>query len=396
MGRKVYILTQGYPVMPGEDTFLAPEILGLSREFEVECVPLEIECKNQKWRFFKEAAALVKCPFQGRFLRQLGEDFKGGGFVKKVAYTLFVGYKGNLYADFLDRKIFRQGENAIVYSFWFNEICLGATSLKKKYPQLKIITRTHGYDLFDFRSPSGSQPFKGYMDRGLERVVFACDSAKSYYLKRYSLGESERYRTLYLGVPAQQKPPYNVGAGEELRIVSCSNAVGLKRIELIITALSLLCEVGISWSHFGGGEELERLEALAEKLLIAPNITYKFYGAVDNASYMEGLKKWGAQLFITASSTEGGVPVSIMEAQSLGLPVIATAVGGICEIVNSGNGTLLCENPTPEEIAAAIMEFYRLSPEEKQAKSQGAYSSWQEKFDSEKNSADFTKLLREL
>ena len=45
-------------------------------------------------------------------------------------------------------------------------------------------------------------------------------------------------------------------------------------------------------------------------------------------------------LFINTSSTEG-VPVSIMEAQSFGIPVIATDTGGVKEVVTEGTGSLL-------------------------------------------------------
>ena len=60
-------------------------------------------------------------------------------------------------------------------------------------------------------------------------------------------------------------------------------------------------------------------------------------------------------LFLNVSEYEG-VPVSVMEAQSFGIPVIATAVGGTPEIVNEENGFLLPENPSQDEIASAIYD----------------------------------------
>ena len=49
-------------------------------------------------------------------------------------------------------------------------------------------------------------------------------------------------------------------------------------------------------------------------------------------------------LFLTVSANEG-IPVSIMEAQSFGIPVIATDVGGISEIVNNVNGSYFLQIP---------------------------------------------------
>ena len=61
-------------------------------------------------------------------------------------------------------------------------------------------------------------------------------------------------------------------------------------------------------------------------------------------------------MFINVSSTEG-IPVSIMEAMSFGIPVIATAVGGTPEIVNNENGYLLSKDPSAKELAEVIQNF---------------------------------------
>jgi glycosyltransferase involved in cell wall biosynthesis len=58
-------------------------------------------------------------------------------------------------------------------------------------------------------------------------------------------------------------------------------------------------------------------------------------------------------LFINVSSSEG-VPVSIMEAMSFGIPVIATAVGGTPEIVSEKTGWLIEPGISRQELAAKI------------------------------------------
>jgi glycosyltransferase involved in cell wall biosynthesis len=57
--------------------------------------------------------------------------------------------------------------------------------------------------------------------------------------------------------------------------------------------------------------------------------------------------------FILLSDSEG-IPVSIMEALSYGIPVIATDTGGVSEIVTDTNGILLPSNPEIGKIASAI------------------------------------------
>ena len=101
----------------------------------------------------------------------------------------------------------------------------------------------------------------------------------------------------------------------------------------------------------------------------------------------------GAQLFITTSETEG-LPVSMMEAYAMGIPVIVTAVGGIPEMVQEGeNGYLLPNHPEGEEVAQAIQRYAALSREQKDGMSQRALASWQEHFDAAANAEKLMPLL---
>jgi colanic acid/amylovoran biosynthesis glycosyltransferase len=63
-------------------------------------------------------------------------------------------------------------------------------------------------------------------------------------------------------------------------------------------------------------------------------------GNVENSKILDFYSENYVDLFINFSEFEG-VPVSIMEAQSAGIPVLATKVGGTSEIVSSDNGFLV-------------------------------------------------------
>ena len=100
-------------------------------------------------------------------------------------------------------------------------------------------------------------------------------------------------------------------------------------------------------------------------------------------------------LLLNVSASEG-VPVSIMEAMSFGIPVIATAVGGTPEIVNNNNGYLLNENPSPDEIASKLLEYHYLPEEEKNNKRKAAYEMWKNNYNAEKNYLEFVKSILSL
>jgi len=90
----------------------------------------------------------------------------------------------------------------------------------------------------------------------------------------------------------------------------------------------------------GDGTELEAIRVGAP-----PNL--KITGMVDPVDYLAA-----ADVFISTSANEG-IPYSILEAQTAGLPVVAVASGAISEIITDGvNGFLTTSSV--EEIAERI------------------------------------------
>jgi glycosyltransferase involved in cell wall biosynthesis len=156
-------------------------------------------------------------------------------------------------------------------------------------------------------------------------------------------------------------------------------------------------EVVICWTHAGGGPLANQFAALAkEKLDGRGNITYRFLGAVSNDKVIRFYQENAVDLFITASQTEGGVPVSIMEAFSFGVPAIATRVGGIPEIADDKTGFLLPENPTEEEIADALCAFVQMSPDARSIMKQNARQKWNDNFCAQTNHEKFARMLLQL
>jgi glycosyltransferase involved in cell wall biosynthesis len=60
-----------------------------------------------------------------------------------------------------------------------------------------------------------------------------------------------------------------------------------------------------------------------------------------------------ADMFCFASRNEG-LPVALMEAYALGLPVVATRVGGLPDVVEDGGSGLLVDPEDPAALADAV------------------------------------------
>jgi len=97
---------------------------------------------------------------------------------------------------------------------------------------------------------------------------------------------------------------------------------------------------------------------------------------------------------MNVSVTEG-TPVAVMEAISCGIPVMATAVGGNPEIVSEQNGRLLSPNPTPDEIAEAILSILD-NPDLAIEKRKGSRQVWQEKYNASQNFQAFADRLKAI
>lgn len=104
--------------------------------------------------------------------------------------------------------------------------------------------------------------------------------------------------------------------------------------------------------RIGGNKNEEELIRMIEKNQLQDMV--KFEGWVGGEKKLE-LFNW-ADIFILPSFNEG-LPISILEAMSYGMPIISTPVGGIPEVLrNNLNGTMVSPGNS-EEIVSAMCKY---------------------------------------
>ena len=300
--------------------------------------------------------------------------------------------------DFVRRFVKENYEDSfstVFYTYWFHAQTLGIGLVKSEFPHIKLVSRAHGYDLYEERYNPPYIPFRHLSFNYVDRLVPISEHGVKYLETRYSPFKSKLIMNR-LGVPDPlfTTPPSRDGF---FRIVSCSNLVKVKRVDLLIMGLA---EAGklrpgqtFLWSHIGTGPLLEEIETLTKQLL-PKNVHYKFLGLLPHGEVMEYYRKNPVDVFINVSESEG-IPVSIMEAQSCGIPAIATAVGGTPEIVTNENGVLLKKDPTPREIANAIIEMID-NPFLAAEKRLRAKENWRQNYNAQVNFRKFVDLLRSI
>jgi glycosyltransferase involved in cell wall biosynthesis len=180
-----------------------------------------------------------------------------------------------------------------------------------------------------------------------------------------------------------------------LNLVSCSSVYPVKRINLIIEALALVEAVKVKWVHFGDGTDYDSMYELAnDRLDKKENIEFEFMGRVENRKVLEYYNEEKPDCIINTSFSEGST-VSIQEAISFGMLVIATNVGGNREMVD-GNGILLSKDPSPDEIAQAVRMIAEKPDSELEIMKSRSVDIWKNKFDRKKNIIELGRILDEI
>lgn len=284
-------------------------------------------------------------------------------------------------------------EEGIIYSYRFEYQAYVALLLKKIFPTYKVIARAHGFDLHEFRRKENYIPMREYLLKNLDKVVCISEDGKEYLQSSYPSYE-EKIKVMRLGCKGGCFESFPCKKGI-FSIVTCSAVVEVKRLDLLAKTLAKMKEE-ICWVHYGEGKELDKLKSLCKEILPA-NIKVLWKGHIDNKVLVEQEYRDNYyHLFINVSSMEG-IPVSIMEAFSYGIPAIATRVGGNPELVSHGcNGILIDKDFSSRELAGAIIKFYRMDREEYLSYREEARKTWCEKFDSEKQYKEFIDFLNAL
>lgn len=289
-----------------------------------------------------------------------------------------------------EKNITLRGDKTLLYSFWFVEIARDAILLADEIERLSgtrpfCISRAHGYDCYDYRSEFDYLPFKTWMAKRLDGV-YVCSSNGADYLRRKNPTVADKFHVGYLGTVDRGRASWS--KREDFSIVCCSRAVPLKRVDRVLDALKILEDRGrdkLKFTFIGTGETLPVLREKAKNLTTTKVI---FTGALANDKVLEYYLNNQVDIFVNVSEAEG-VPLSIMEAQSCGIPVIATDVGGNSEIVQDGVcGRLIKPEFSIEELADMIEFFLVLEERKVHAYRTNARRLWKKKFDVNRNAQE--------
>ncbi|MFH0954158.1 MAG: glycosyltransferase [Verrucomicrobiota bacterium] len=190
--------------------------------------------------------------------------------------------------------------------------------------------------------------------RSQVRVHIAISQSVADELVARHLAPPQRIVVIHNGVDEQVLTPSarKLFSGKDIVVGSVGRLVPLKGHEFVVRAAAQLkarhprLRIRIA----GAGPDLLRLEDLASGLDVADRISFE--GEVADVRAFLG----DIDVFVLASTQEG-FGVSLVEAMSCGLPVIAAAVGGVPEIVTPSVDGLLFRAADAADLASAIERY---------------------------------------
>jgi len=350
--KTLLFVTYQYPYLPGE-YFIEEEIKYLSKAFK-KLLVVPARCfwwtASGEAREMPENVELVDPRLFPLYLRVYWSvwamivafivhlkghaTWPGSPAVEKVSFIpgLKSTYKTCVAKCFLGYAIKNHVAGELVaYSYWRNFAAASLGLLKKHQCLSRLYVRCHRVDIYHPNRWPNQSIIQNFAD-----AVFPVSQDGFVHLTRDKGLNSDAIEVQRLGVGI----PENSGLGSDdgvLRILSCSNIVPVKRVDLIAKMVREL-PGKIEWIHIGEGSDKD--DVLEVCKTFDENHRFNFLGRLANAEVLKYYENNPIDLFVNLSESEG-VPVSIMEALSYGIPVLATDVGGTGEIVGENNGLLV-------------------------------------------------------
>ena len=408
--QQLLLLTVRFPYEFGEE-FLETEINYLARFFDITIVPISAVKNYNIKRPIPENVTVdpdiskaipriasgtllwfVRNPLLlGSLFHLIWKEKKQLRFnISRFKQSLRFAAQALIFADLI-RKEFDKDQFEILYSYWLNQEALASVLLRQWGFTSIDIARAHGGDLYDFRQPTGYQPFQEKIVGNLDEIICISEHGSRYLAAKYPQHRA-KMTVSRLGVrpaPTRNSPSQD----NRVHLVSCAHLTPVKRIDLLIQALAQ-SRIPATWTHLGGGPQEDALRQQAKHL--PENIHWRISGQMKNQDVLRFYQTHPVDLFINVSSSEG-LPVSVMEAMSYGIPVAATDVGGTSELVeNDRNGLLLPANITAAELTRALDDFFHKPAAEKNRMRENAWQTWQSLVNAEQQYPAFAEHLLTL
>ncbi|MCB9187608.1 MAG: glycosyltransferase [Flavobacteriales bacterium] len=289
-------------------------------------------------------------------------------------------------------------ENLVWYSYWSDELALVLANMKSKGIINNAFSRTHNHDIYEDRHPGNYLPYRNFIFSQLDNVLCISNHGKNHLSIKYP-EHKWKFRCQRLGVAIHNPLECNLNPENSIRIVSVSAILPVKQLNLLIEALRSWSGKTIEWHHIGAGKdktyEKEILDGAEHNLSKNQFVANIFHGFVEPDKIISTLSSLNPH-FLVNTSTYEGIPVSMMEACSLGIPIIGPNVCGVPELIEDRKNGYLFTPKDHGELLDILHEIEQLDETEYQKMRENALKMQRERFNAESNYIRLAEILRNV
>lgn len=397
--KSIILFTRYYPYSLNSEDFISNELDAVSNEYDITLVPfsrisdqkreiprsvhINESCCNMS--FIQKIAVVVSMLFSMRFWKMfLCRDFISCRTIARMTYYCKMVYGAFVIKWVVKNRKINYSPESVFYSYWLTYAPLGLAMLKQEgFIHNRVVTRTHGYEIYENGNYEPETyphfPARLFTYKWIDKVYSISKKGIDILVANYP-NYANKFEISHLGVnPIGMNKHNNEGY---LAIVSCSYLYELKRVPLIFKSLNNFCSkykhINIRWYHIGSsrydyGRGFAKLKK--ETLMATENLKVSLLGEMSNQDVIKFYQNHRADIFINLSTTEG-IPVSIMEAESAGLAILATDVGSNDEIVTEDVGVLLKVDFTQDEFDEALKRIISNHQNMSQMAMNNFYKEW--------------------
>ena len=266
-------------------------------------------------------------------------------------------------------RIIRKVRPDVVHTHTAKAGAVGRMAALLAGPRRPVVVHTfHGHVLRGYFGRVGTLVFRAIetvLARVTDRLVAVSPEVRD-ELVSLGVARPERFSVIRLGIELEPRVAFDgdvveirrrLGIGEETFVVGWfGRMTAVKRTDDLSTALAALRERGVDALLLlvGDGDDRDRLEQRAHELGLARSCLF--------LGYQEDVAAWYAICdAIVLTSASEGTPVTIIEALAAGRAVVATAVGGVPDVVDEGETGFLVP-PGDTDALAERLELLARDP----------------------------------
>ncbi|MCM1520999.1 MAG: glycosyltransferase [Lachnoclostridium sp.] len=419
MEKNIIYLTQSYPSdIYSEKNFITPELESLRKEFK-KIVLLPIVDEGHSLGYENNLPEGVTVDWS------LAHDKTLKSYVRRLSYLFhpfvrwsFSEMKGEAHglrqwikgyyqaantvhiADIIRRVALRHGftpDNTLLHSMWFHDSG-HAIAYMSSHEGWHSASHAHTSDIYDDRMLFRSRRIRNELLKHLDFLMPISRNGHDYLCTRFPERKAgivhSPLGSIRLFEPHPERKQYSP---KHLTFVTVARLDPIKRLDLIMELLHSMSlrlpGTKITWTLIGDGHCMEQLQQKGRQLMTA-DFTVEMKGMMENEDiqryYATGAPDW----FILMSSSEG-VPVSMGEAMSYGIPVITTDVGEVKELADDTCAILLPRDATVKEYTDMILQAIT-SVDIQPVMSAAAMKKWDTTFNASRFASEITSRLSHL